>query len=117
MKLINRSLRQLNTQIGDAAKKDENLKLVNDAQRGAVIAKGMVPEAAPEEGRDKFLAEYRHHQITLIRMLLDLEESIAADKTAEAKDLMTRLASYRDESHKEFKIEEEGDGKGWQKPR
>ncbi len=115
MKLINRSLRQLNAQVGDTAKKEENLKLINDAQRGAVIAKGLEPEAAPkDDGRAKYLKEFRRHQIKLVRMLLDLEVSVMNDKADEAKEHMAKLAAYRDESHEEFEVEDEGNGKGWE---
>ena len=59
MKLINRSLRTLNRQIDDTSKKAENLKLVGDAERGAVLAKGMEPEKTPKDGRDEFLKKFR----------------------------------------------------------
>jgi hypothetical protein len=48
MKLINRSVRRLKNQIADPEKKEENLKLVGDIERGIVAAKGMgLPERRP----------------------------------------------------------------------
>ena len=113
MKLINRSLRTLNRQIDDTAKKAENLKLVGDAERGAVLAKGMEPEKAPKDGREEYLKKFRLKQIELIGMLLELETDIVNDKTAEAKAVMAKLATFRDSTHKSFDVEEDADGKGW----
>ncbi len=105
--------RQLNAQVGDTSKKEENLKLVGDAERGAVIAKSMEPEKTPKDGREKYLKNFRTHQIELIGMLLELETNILNDKTTEAKAMMAKLATYRDTTHKEFDIHEDADGKGW----
>jgi len=52
MKLINRSVRRLKGQITDAAKKEDNLKLVGDIERAIVAAKGMpLPDLNAPRGR------------------------------------------------------------------
>lgn len=114
MKLVNRSLRTLNRQIDDTSKKAENLKLIGDAQRGAILAKGMEPEKSPKEGRDEYLKKFRLGQIELVRMLLELETDVLNDKSADAKALMAKLATFRDKEHKEFDVKDNGDGKGWE---
>jgi hypothetical protein len=50
MKLMRRSLRQLRAQITDSAKRDENLKLIGDMERGCLSAKSMpVPDRHEKE--------------------------------------------------------------------
>ena len=41
MKGMNRAMKALKVSIGDAAKKDENLKLVGEMQRNCAIAKSL----------------------------------------------------------------------------
>jgi len=114
MKAINRSLRQVHSQLGDATKKDDTLRLLGEAERASIIAKGLEPSTTPAEGREKYLKEFRRHQIRLVRLLLDLEMAVINDKGEEARQVMDKLAAYRDESHEEFKVEDDGDGKGWE---
>lgn len=111
MKLMNGSLKRLKTQIADSTKKDDNLKLVNEAQRGAVIAKGMdtteafskQPDAAK---RAKMNADYRPHMIQLVEHLLTLEKQIIADKTEDASKTLDLLKAYRTENHEAFGVED-----------
>lgn len=114
MKMINRSLRTLNRQIDDTSKKADNLKLIGDAQRGAILAKGMEPEKSPKEGHEEFLKKFRLGQIQLVTMLLELETDVLNDKTSEAKAVLAKLATFRDKEHKEFDVKDKGDGKGWE---
>jgi hypothetical protein len=113
MKGMNRALEQLGKQVGNTAKKDENLKLVNDIQRGAVAAKGQpVPHEVTDKAKDeaektKLRAQYRADLIKLVRKLLDLEESIAGDKTAEATKQIAEIEKLRDSSHEELGLKDE----------
>jgi hypothetical protein len=106
MKAIQRSLEALERQIGDASKRDENLKLINDAQRGCVQAKGagiprdILEKAATDAASKARLADdYRVHLVKTLRKLIDLEESVAAGKAGDAKAAMEALSKIRDEGH------------------
>jgi len=111
MKLLNGNLKRLKGQIADSTKKDDNLKLINEAQRGAVIAKGMdtteafakQPDAAK---RAKMNADYRPHMIQLVEHLLTLEKQIIADKTEDASKTLDLLKAYRTENHTAFGVED-----------
>jgi soluble cytochrome b562 len=106
MKAIQRSLEALERQIGDGSKRDENLKLINDAQRGCIQAKGagvprdILEKAAPDAAAKARLADdYRVHLVTTLRKLIDLEEAVAAGKAEEAKAALTALEKIRDDGH------------------
>lgn len=113
MKLINRSLRQLKDQIGDAGKKDENLKLINDAERGVVAAKGqalpagLLKKAADDAAKAKLSDSFRRDLVSLLRSMLDLETSVADGKTEEAKKQLGELIKMRDKAHEELGVKDE----------
>ena len=109
---MNRALRQLSRQIEDATKRDENLRLVNDMQRGCVGAKGAaLPEGVLKKAKDeaekkKMSDEFRRELIKVMRLLLDIETDIADGKTEAAKTKLAELTKLRDHGHEEMGIEE-----------
>lgn len=102
MKLLNGSLRRLSKQLGETDKKDENLNLVASAERAAIASKGMKPDNMPAGSGPDAIKAYHAAQITLTRMLLDLEEQVLNDKTEDAKKTMAKLNEFKEESHKKF---------------
>ncbi len=114
MSMMNRSLRTLKNQVSDAAKKDENLKLVNDLQRGCVAAKGVSPDRALGRMEDAKKAEaaaaYRKALIQIMEKALKLETALMDGKTAEASALVDEIVKLRDESHKVMGVKEEREG-------
>lgn len=113
MKGMNRSLKQLSGQIADASKKDENLRLVNDAQRFCVLAKGQpLPEKVLEHAKDdasraKLSSEFRADLIKALRLMLDIESELADGKGDSAKAKLDELVELRDHAHEEMGVEEE----------
>jgi hypothetical protein len=105
MKLMDRSLQQLRDQIGDPAKKDDNLRLVNEVQRGAINAKGqplprtVLEKVSDEATRAKMTAGFRNDLIALIRKLLDIETDIADGKTDAALAHLDDVAKLADAAH------------------
>ncbi len=113
MKSMNRPLRQLRTQIGDATKKDENLKLINDMQRGCIAAKGQpVPHEVTDLGADdaakaEMADEYRRELVTALRLMVDAEQAVLDGKGDEAKAALDELVKVRDHAHEELGIKDE----------
>jgi hypothetical protein len=105
MKAMNRALRQLKNQIGDTSKRDENLRLVNDAERACVGAKGsplpprVLHDAVTDADKAKLADTFRNDLIGVMRGLLDLEESIAAGKTDAAKAKLDDIMKLRAAGH------------------
>lgn len=114
MKIMGRNLEKLQPQIGDASKKDENLALINEMERGCVIAKGMpVPndvlaKAADDAAKEKMKHDYRTDLLSVLKKLIDLEEAVAAGKTEEAKSLLQQAIRAGDLGHEQLGI---GDSK------
>jgi hypothetical protein len=112
MKGMNRALRQLNAQIGDASKKDDNLRIINDMQRACVNAKGaplpegILKKAADDAAKAKLHAEFRHELIKAMRLLLDIETAIADGKGEAATAKLEELKKLRDHAHEEMGVED-----------
>jgi len=113
MKIMGRALRTLKSQAGDAAKREENLRLVNDMQRGCVTAKGSpVPEdllkkAATDADKAKVKETYRKGLHDLLRKLVDLEEAIADGKGSAATGLVEEVIKMRDKLHEDLGVKED----------
>ena len=111
MKGMNRGLKAIKAAVGDAAKKPEALKLVSEMQRDCAAAKSMPLPAAYTKGaaddaaKQKLEAEYAADMRKLMRMLVDLEDAIAADKADEVKALLARIEEQREHSHKELGVD------------
>jgi|GEM_PF-2034413 len=112
MKIMGRSLRTIKAQAGDAEKREENLRLVNDMQRGCVTAKGGAPEsilknAASEADKAKMKDEYRKGLVSLLKKLIELEEAIGDNKGDAAKGLVDEVVKMRDEMHEKMGVKDE----------
>ena len=110
MKGMNRAIQQLRDQVADPSKKDACLKLINDAQRGCIGAKGGVPhqitDMKDEGARAKAADSFRRHLLTLARKLLDIEQNILDGKTDAAKAMIGEVVKMRDDGHKEFGVDD-----------
>ena len=113
MKLMGRSLKALKASVGDASKKEENLRLVGDMQRGAANAKGLpLPEkllSAAKTDADKaaLTLKSRTELMGLMRKQLDLEQAILDGKTDVATKLVAELAQARENGHEAIGVKED----------
>lgn len=113
MKAINRATKTLKGQITDGAKKDENLKLINDMQRGCVAAKGqMLPSdvlahAPNEVAKGKMNDIFRRDLMKALQLMLDIENDLIDGHNDAAKTKLDHLDKLREESHKALGVKEE----------
>lgn len=111
MKGMNRAFKQLEAQITDASKKDENLRLLGDMQRGCVSAKNAMPrkiqEMKDEAARTKAAEKFRRDLILMTKKLLDAETSLMDGKAEAAKATLSEVVKMRDVGHKELGVEED----------
>lgn len=113
MKGMNRSLRRLREQINDAAKKDDNLKLVNDMQRACVVAKGqplpasVLARAKDDAEKAAWSTAYRADLMKSLRLMLDLEQAIIDGKSDAASAALDSLVEIKIDSHKVMGVDED----------
>lgn len=109
MRLLNRGLRQLEATIGDPAAKEESLQAVWLMERGCLGAKASRPddvEGDPAEILDKF----RHGQVRLMSLLLELETAVLDGRPDEAKGILAKVKDHRDAAHKALGVKDEEPG-------
>ena len=106
MKAMNGAARRLKDQVGDASKREDNLKLIWAMQKNALQAKTLEPEHLGEGDKAKMLAEFRKDQNNFMRELLKLEDQVAAGKGEDASRTFTAILQLRDTEHKKFKVKD-----------
>lgn len=110
MKGMKRAGRQLAAQITDATKREENLHLVNDMQRGCVLAKGQplqgefLRAAKTDADKARMREAYRVHLFTALRMLMGTESLIAEGKGEAAKAKLEEVFALSEKAHEEFGV-------------
>jgi len=113
MKGMGRSMKQLMGQVTDASKRAENLKLVNDLQRGCVMAKGqplskeLLVTAKDDAEKAKRTETYRKALHEGLKTLLEVEELVADGKGDAAKARLEAFIKIRDAAHKELGVSED----------
>ncbi|MFN7020616.1 MAG: hypothetical protein ACK4WH_04710 [Phycisphaerales bacterium] len=113
MRGMNRALKQLKGQVSDTAKKDENLRLIGDLQRSAIVAKSSplpdsILKGAKDEGeKAKLSLDFRKRMIQIVRLALDTEEDIVAGKGAEAGKKLDQISVLQEEGHKALGVKDE----------
>jgi hypothetical protein len=117
MSIMNRALRTLKAQVTDAAKKDDNLKLINDIQRGCATAKGAPTDRVlgriEEAKRAEMAINYRKALIQIMEKALKAEVALMDGKTADASTLVGEIEKIRDDSHKLLGVKDDHDeGRG-----
>ena len=111
MKQMNRARKQLAAQVADAAKADENIRLVNDMQRACATAKGLgVPQSIVDKAKDAAAKSaaattFRTHLIAAMRTLLEIEEALIAANPGEAKAKLDVLETMIEKGHKALGVE------------
>lgn len=108
MKIMNRALKTLRDQASDTTKKEENLKLVSDMQRGCLAAKGLMPDRAigrmGADKKEETTVAYRKQLITMLEKLLKLETAIIDGKGSDAGKLIDEIETLRDAGHKQLGV-------------
>lgn len=107
MKTMGRGLRTLKRQIEDPARRAENLQILGDMERAAVVAKGMKPHELPPGDEAALLDEYRSRQLDVLDLMIRAERSLLKGDAADAAKALGELESLRDNAHKKFAPDED----------
>src|SRR5205085_2861075 len=100
-------------QITDSSKKADNLRLINEMQRGFVTAKGLplpadvLEHAKDEAGKTKMSEQFRRDLIKALRTSIEIEEDLLVDKNDAAKAKLATIKTMREESHKAMGVKDD----------
>lgn len=103
MKQLGAGLKSLKENIGNAEKKEENLKTITNMERATLSMKSAEPSELNGADHAKAVHEFKKRQIQLMEHLLQLETLVLDDKTEQAKETLNKIEAFRNESHKELK--------------
>ena len=114
MKMMNRSLAKLEQQVGDTSKRQENLKLIGDVERGCILAKTApkvrpIEKAGDDAAKTRLTETYRKDLLAVLRKALEVEDAIADGKTDAAAKAVQELIEMKDKGHKDLGIKDDED--------
>jgi hypothetical protein len=105
MSAMNKSLRMLKRQIGDASKKSDNLALVAKIKDNLAESAKLQPaktKDVPEAEKAAYVEKYKQQLSDLGKTYDSIEAAIKADKLDEAKAGFEKLSEQKEKGHKDF---------------
>ena len=109
MKGMSKDFKALKKQIDDPAQKASSLDLIADMEKHAKAARELTPAntaKVPEADKAKWMEDYKKQIDDLLAIYDKLQTAVSADKTADAKDIMTKALAAKRDGHEEFAKEE-----------
>ena len=107
---MNKALRTLKRQVADAAKKDENVALLEKIKASLVEAAKLEPKKTkdvPAAEKAAYLEKYKKQMADLSKTFEDIETAVKAGKTDDAKALFDKLGEQKEKGHKDFGADDE----------
>jgi hypothetical protein len=105
MKSMNKSLRTLKRQVGDAAKKDENLQLLAGIKKNLDASAKLEPAKTkdiPAGEKSAYLDKYKKQIADLGKSFDEVETAVKAGKPDDAKKAFDKLSEQKEKGHKDF---------------
>ena len=108
MKILARGTRQLSQQVGDPARQQNTIELIESLKKAALDAKSLDPRKTSEiteAKRAQFLADYRMEVDELKDAFDQIEVAVKAGQYEKAKSLLATVNSIKKEGHGKFKTD------------
>lgn len=105
MKTMNKSLRTLKRQVGDASKKDENLQLIATIKKTLDASSKLQPaktKDVPAAEKGAYVEKFKKELADLGKAFDDVETAVKADKADEAKKAFEKIGEMKEKGHKDF---------------
>jgi soluble cytochrome b562 len=106
MSALNKAYRALKRGLADAAKKDENLALIEKMKVANTNALKYAPKMADEKSgaeKEKFIAEYKAMTEEMNKDIDALKAAVVGGKTEDAQKIVEKLDAAKKEGHEKFK--------------
>ena len=108
MKILARGNRQLAQQVGDSARQQSTITLIESLKKAALDSKTLDPRKIseiPEAKRAQFLADYRTDLDELKDSFDQIEQAVKAGQYEKAKSLLATVNSIKKKGHGKFKTD------------
>ena len=105
MKAMNKSLRTLKRQVGDAGKKDENVQLLASIKKNVDAALKLEPaksKEVPAGEKAAYKDKYKQQMTDLGKAFDELESAVKAGMADDATKALEKLSQAKEKGHKDF---------------
>ena len=108
MSAMNKSLRTVKRQLGDASKKADNLELIGKVKGNLTAAEKLQPKKTKDQA-DKagYTKKFGEEMGDLNKAVDDLEKAIKADSADDAKKALDKIYQLKEKGHKDFGVDED----------
>lgn len=109
MKVVNKNLRTLKRQVGEAEKKAENLELLAAIKKSLDASMKLEPAKTkdqPAAQKAAYLDNYKKQMTDVAKAFDDVEAAVKAGKPDDAKAAFEKLSEMKEKGHKDFGADE-----------
>lgn len=108
MSVMNKNLRTVKRQLGDASKKDDNLALIGKVKGALEEASKLDPKKTKDQAdKPAYTKKYKEEMGDLSKAVGDLEAAIKADAKDKAEASLKKIYELKDKGHKDFGVDDD----------
>jgi soluble cytochrome b562 len=108
MSVVNKSLRTVKRQLGDAAKKEDNLAQIGKVKAALDEAQKLAPKKTKDQAdKPAYTKKYKDEMGDLVKAVGDLEAGIKTDAKDKADAALKKIYELKEKGHKDFGVDED----------
>jgi soluble cytochrome b562 len=108
MSVVNKNLRTVKRQLGDSAKKDDNLALVGKVKAALDEAQKLDPKKTKDQAdKAAYTKKFKEEMGDLTKAVAELEAGIKADAKDKADAALKKIYELKEKGHKDFGVDED----------
>lgn len=108
MSVMNKNLRTVKRQLGDASKKDDNLALIGKVKGALDEASKLEPKKTKDQAdKPAYGKKYKEEMGDLSKAVGDLETAVKADSKEKAEAALKKIYELKEKGHKDFGVDDD----------
>jgi hypothetical protein len=108
MSTMNKNLRTVKRQLGDPAKKENNLELIGKVKTALDAAHKLEPRKTKDQtDKPAYTKKYQEEMIELGKAVGELEAAIKVDSKDDADKAMKKIYELKEKGHKDFGVDDD----------
>ncbi|HEV7401703.1 MAG TPA: cytochrome b562 [Chthoniobacteraceae bacterium] len=108
MSVVNKSLRLVKRQLGDAAKKDDNLALIGKVKAALDEAQKLEPKKTKDQAdKAAYTKKFKEEMGELVKTVGELEAGIKSDSKDKAEAALKKIYEEKEKGHKDFGVDDD----------
>jgi cytochrome c556 len=108
MSVMNKNLRTVKRQLGDSAKKEDNLALVGKVKSALDEAHKLEPKKTKDQAdKPTYTKKYKDEMVDLGKAVGELEAAIKVDAKDKAEAALKKIYELKEKGHKDFGVDDD----------